>query len=53
VRIKMASILLINLEEPVIEISMKVGYTTISSFNRHFKSIMSVAPKEWRKRNAV
>lgn len=51
VRIKMASILLVNLEEPIIEISMKVGYTTISSFNRHFRSIMGVSPKEWRKQN--
>ena len=51
VRIKMASILLINLEEPVLEISMKVGYTTISSFNRHFKTIMGMSPKEWRRQN--
>lgn len=49
VRIKMASILLRNTEYSILEISMKVGYTTLSSFNRHFKRIMGVSPREWKK----
>lgn len=52
VRIKMASILLINQEESILEVSMEVGYNTLSSFNRHFKSIMGVSPKQWRKQKA-
>ena len=51
VKIKMASILLQNTEYSILEISMKVGYTTLSSFNRHFKRIMGVSPREWKKRS--
>lgn len=48
VRIKMASILLVNLDESILQISLKVGYPTLSGFNRHFKRIMGLSPKEWR-----
>lgn len=53
VRIKMASILLLNTEHSILEISLKVGYTTISSFNRHFKNILEVSPREWKKRYKI
>ncbi|HEY5585328.1 MAG TPA: AraC family transcriptional regulator [Ruminiclostridium sp.] len=49
VRIRMASILLINTNKSILEISEQVGYATLSSFNRHFKRIMEIAPKDWRK----
>lgn len=48
VRIKMASILLNDTDYPVLDISMKVGYSSLSSFNRHFKRIMGLSPREWR-----
>jgi AraC-like DNA-binding protein len=48
VRIKMASILLNSTEYSIIDVSMKVGYASISSFNRHFKRVMGISPREWR-----
>lgn len=52
VRIKMASILLVNLDISILEISMKVGYPTLSSFNRHFLKIMGMSPREWKNKNS-
>lgn len=49
IRIKMASVLLHTSELSIQEISEQVGYTTLSSFNRYFKSIMGVSPMIWRK----
>lgn len=49
VRIKMASILLLNSNDSILDISLKVGYTTVSSFNRHYKSILGMSPRDWRK----
>jgi AraC family transcriptional regulator, activator of mtrCDE len=49
VRIKMASILLLNSNDSILEISLKVGYPTVSSFNRHYKSILGMSPRDWRK----
>lgn len=48
VRIRMASILLDSMEYSVLDISLKVGYTTLSSFNRHFQKVMGQSPKQWR-----
>lgn len=48
VRIKMASILLLHEQTSVLEIANRVGYTSLSSFNRHFKRIMGHSPREWR-----
>lgn len=53
VRIKMASILLVNLDIPILEVSMKVGYPTLSSFNRHFRKIMGMSPREWKNKNLI
>jgi len=33
----------------VLEISERVGYGSISGFNRHFLSITGVSPSEWRR----
>lgn len=49
VRIKMASILLSNSVDSILEVSLKVGYPTLSSFNRQFSSIMNKPPSVWRK----
>lgn len=31
------------------EIAVKVGFSTISTFNRNFKAFLGVSPKEWKK----
>jgi AraC-like DNA-binding protein len=51
VRIQIASVLLKSTDNLILDIALKVGYTSLSSFNRHFKSIMRVSPREWRKKN--
>ncbi len=48
-RIRMASVLLAGTDLPILEISMQVGYDTLSSFNRQFKQIMKISPREWRR----
>lgn len=49
IRIKMAVILLSNPDYSITDIAMQVGYQTVSCFNKHFKRITGVAPREWRK----
>ncbi len=49
VRIKMACLLLRSPDLTILDVSLKVGYSTLSSFNRHFKRIMNVTPREWRR----
>lgn len=48
-RIRMASALLSNTDASVLDISLRVGYESLSSFNRHFKKITGLSPREWRK----
>lgn len=47
-RIHMASSLLRTTDDSVINISCSVGFSTLSSFNRHFKKLIGVSPKKWR-----
>ncbi|SDW27864.1 helix-turn-helix domain-containing protein [Marinobacter mobilis] len=42
--------LLNELEVPVLNISLDVGYRTLSSFNRAFRDIMNTTPTEFRQR---
>ena len=49
VRIQMASVLLADSAKTILEISLEVGYQTISSFNRQFKSALGMPPRAWRK----
>ncbi|HCE45559.1 MAG TPA: hypothetical protein DET40_18620 [Lentisphaeria bacterium] len=49
-RISMAANLLENTSDAVIDIAGRVGYTSLSSFNRQFKSKKGVSPREWRKK---
>ncbi|MEO9852993.1 MAG: AraC family transcriptional regulator [Reichenbachiella sp.] len=48
-RVSVASELLLETNKNVIEICYEVGYNNISHFNRRFKSITGVSPKEYRK----
>lgn len=50
VRIKMSSILLLNSDDAILDVSYKVGYPTLSSFNRQFSKLMHMSPREWRKK---
>jgi len=49
-RISMAANLLENTSDSVIAIAGHVGYTSLSSFNRQFKSKKGLSPREWRKK---
>lgn len=50
-RIREACERLLNEPEcPVLNISLDVGYRTLSSFNRAFKDIMEMSPSEYRQR---
>jgi len=50
VRMQMATALLESTTKPILEIALDVGYPTLSSFNRHFKRILGMAPRAWRRR---
>jgi AraC-like DNA-binding protein len=48
IRIQTASMFLTNTNYCILDISSRVGYSSLSSFNRHFKKIQGVCPREWR-----
>ena len=53
-RIKQARNMLRGTNLSILEISERVGYGSISGFNRHFLSITGISPSEWRRnRDAV
>ena len=47
-RIQMATTLLRETTLSILEVSQAVGYDSLSSFNRHFKQHLDLAPREWR-----
>ena len=49
-RVHMAAAMLQRTNRTVLDIAMDVGYPTLSSFNRHFKSVTGMAPSQWRER---
>lgn len=49
-RILKAGVMLRITEDSILEISEKVGFRSISSFNRHFSAMMGLTPKEWRRK---
>jgi transcriptional regulator GlxA family with amidase domain len=49
-RVRMAAALLESTDRKVLDVSLEVGYPTLSSFNRHFRSVMGMAPREWRQK---
>jgi len=48
-RVRLAAAMLRGSEKPVIEVALASGYVALNTFNRHFKRIMGVSPREWRK----
>ncbi len=48
-RMKIATALLRDSRRSILEISLESGYPTLSNFNRHFKSLYGLSPREWRK----
>ena len=49
VRMQMATSLLAEGAMPISEIALRVGYGTLSSFNRHFRRTMRMSPRQWRR----
>ncbi|MCR5556361.1 MAG: AraC family transcriptional regulator [Butyrivibrio sp.] len=47
-RILQSCILLRTTEESILSISERVGFRSVSSYNRHFSEIMGTQPSEWR-----
>ena len=47
-KIRMASSMLTGTNLSVLEISIRSGYESLSSFNRFFKKIVKMSPKQWR-----
>lgn len=50
VRMRIAAEYLKSTDTPVAAIAQKCGFPILSTFNRNFKKITGVSPKEWRKR---
>lgn len=48
-RIRKACVLLRNPELPVTRIAFDVGYNSVSFFNRYFRRVMNVSPREYRR----
>lgn len=49
VKIDRAAYLLANTKESVLSVSIKCGFSTLSSFNRAFRIIFGMTPREYRK----
>jgi AraC-like DNA-binding protein/mannose-6-phosphate isomerase-like protein (cupin superfamily) len=48
-RMNAATVILKNSKRKIIQISTDCGYTTLSSFNRSFKTTFNLSPREYRK----
>ena len=49
-RLQIAAGMLAHTDRRILDISLDCGFQTLSSFNRHFRRILKVSPREWRKR---
>ncbi len=49
-RILESCALLRTTEDSILEVSERVGFRSISSYNRHFAEIMGTQPSEWRRK---
>mgnify|MGYP000950563621 CR=1 FL=1 len=49
-RLQMATTLLESTSLRVLDVAGRVGYPTLSSFNRHFQRVMKCSPRQWRGR---
>jgi len=52
IRIRKSCNFLYSSNKCILEISCIVGFSSVSSFNRHFLLILGISPSEWRKTNA-
>jgi AraC-like DNA-binding protein len=52
IRIQTAAALLENSGKTIGEISILSGFQTLSCFNRQFRKLMDISPKEWRRKNS-
>lgn len=52
-RIRKAADLLRMTEGSVLSISERVGFHSISSFNRHFLAVMGKSPRDWRRQMSI
>ena len=34
--------------DPIADIAYKTGFETLTTFNRNFKKILGISPREWR-----
>jgi AraC-like DNA-binding protein len=50
VRMQMATALLLESERSILDVSLDVGYESVSSFNRHFRALKGMSPREFRRR---
>lgn len=48
-RISMAMTLLAHTDQSVAEVAGAVGYSSLSSFNRHFLEATGISPRQWRR----
>ncbi|MBA2479815.1 MAG: helix-turn-helix transcriptional regulator [Planctomycetes bacterium] len=48
-RVQKAASLLRDPRHSVLEASLSAGFQSLSAFNRHFRAIMGVSPREWRR----
>jgi AraC-like DNA-binding protein len=51
VRIRKSCVLLKRSESSILEIAFAVGYNSLSHFNKYFRRIMSMSPREYRVRS--
>lgn len=49
VRVKMACERLRKTNEPIADVALKCGFTSLATFNRNFKKITGTVPNEWKK----
>lgn len=49
-RIELAQKLLLSTDEPVLDIAFKCGFNNMTNFNRAFKKMTGISPREYRQR---
>jgi len=52
-RIRMATSLLQATDKPIIQIAADVGYPALSSFNRNFRAVTGLSPRQWRRKHSA
>jgi len=47
-RVRMAAAVLSDSDKPISQIAYEVGFESINTFNRQFRSVFAAAPRQWR-----